>query len=127
MKTVTIEIIRGSSGVCIRLNGHHIGGPRPWGNEITLHRWEVDAADIIHTIGGDPTLDAEVARSQALMIALNQARDDIQRERPCGLCAHQEINWTERCRECAENRTSYHPRFVYKHSAMPVTEEANNK
>ena len=57
-------------------------------------------------------------RCKMLEAELAQAREDIQKERPCGLCANNKHNWNDYCLDCVENHTSYHPRFCYRNSGI---------
>lgn len=53
---VWIEVLRGRDGsacVCIMDSsgsGTRVGGGKPWGGGTTIHRWEVDADEVIKVI-----------------------------------------------------------------------------
>lgn len=51
MKTVYLEVIRGSEGYSLSISnkntGFRLSGPKPWGGGTVVHKFEVDCSELI--------------------------------------------------------------------------------
>lgn len=46
MKTATVTLVRGATGIAIYINDYRVAGPKPLGGGIAMCHWDVDERDI---------------------------------------------------------------------------------